>query len=355
MLLATGVVGAAAETATDEVTASPQLDRIVAEKRQFYRRTFPKLTFAVLRGGEDWYSDFAALSLLLGPEPASLDYEHPARLRSELMDVSLQRILIMLQHRAPSASLFRTDPPPGFPEDLCVITLDPGTVAGDSARATRHLLDQHGEGLGEIPEGLHLEEDDYLELVFDHEAYHCLQSFFGGGQPMSDRELWAEYSHFRDENAADAFAIAMHLARHGEVTGFAENYHRIRGMALFNLDPDHWTCPGIAAAIEQGPVAFAGMSVEQRVKWAMDLRARVAPSYDAYLRYLGAALHAIDALGRGADIDPRYRQLLADQPVDQELAGRLTDEARRCYRELAGAQPPAALPPTGGELLLPMD
>ena len=91
------------------------------------------------------------------------------------MYVSVERIRMMLQYQAPSASLFKVDNHPGWQQHVCVLTINPIEEAPDSIGATRNLLDLPQELMQKIPKDMHLSPDDYLAFVIDHEIYHCLK------------------------------------------------------------------------------------------------------------------------------------------------------------------------------------
>ena len=320
---------------------SQSLDAEVAEHRRQYQAAFPEILFVTLKGGKDWSGELVGLSVLLGHQPRSLDYEHPQHLRADLMDLSLARLRLMLQHRAPSASLFRADEPQGWAENICVITLDPCIIASDDAQATAHLLDLDPEAKARIPARFRLDCDEYLRFVFDHEAYHCLSSLYGGPQPRSFEPLWAEYWHYLSELGADGYALGMHLARRGEVTPFARNLQRIRGTALYAGDIDHWTYPALEHVLQRGPASFRGLTRRQIFEQAEDIRRHLLPDYASYLIYRRAALAAMRRLdlpeqaGNGTDVH------LEGVRADPGLAEDIARQAERCRRELLERQPVA--------------
>jgi hypothetical protein len=314
------------------------LDAAVIEKRHYYNEQFPEILFLTLKGGSAWVEDVTALAIILGHEPASLDYEHPADLRADLMALSFERVQLMLQYRAPSASLFRADDPKDWPENICVITLDPCAIASDDEQATRHLLDLSEEEWERIAPELRLQCTDYLDFVFDHEAYHCLSSLYNGPQPRSFEPLWAQYWHHRMENGADAFAIAMHLKQYGRVTRFAQNLQRVRGAALFEADVDHWTSRAIAAVIQDEPGQFETLSVQEIFDYATGVRDRIVPDYDSYLSYRASAVTAMAQIGISEDVRDELRQDLADVQADPQLTTDILRHSQTCRRTLLGEQ-----------------
>jgi hypothetical protein len=314
------------------------LDVAVAEKRRYYDEQFPEILFLTLKGGSAWIEDVTALAIILGQEPASLDYEHPADLRADLMTLSFKRVQLMLQYRAPSASLFRADDPKDWQEKVCVITLDPCAIASDDEQATRHLLDLSEEEWERIAPELRLQCADYLDFVFDHEAYHCLSSLYNGPQPRSFEPLWGQYWHHRMENGADAFAIAMHLKKYGRVTRFAKNLQRIRGAALYEADIDHWTSRAIAAVLQDEPGQFGRISVREIFDYATGVRDRIVPDYDSYLGYRASAVAAMAQIGISEHIRAELQEDLAGVQADPKLTADLLRHSQTCRRTLLGEQ-----------------
>jgi hypothetical protein len=317
-----------------ETMATTALDAAVNERRRYYNERFPQILFLTLKGGNLWLEDLTAVSILLGQEPASLDYEHPPELREDLMTVSLQRLELMLRYQAPSASLFLADQPMGWPENVCVITIDPCAIAGDDDQATRHLLDLPEEELARLSPDVKLQCMDYLRFVFDHEAFHCLSSLYKGPQPSSFEPLWAEYWHHREENGADVFATAMHLKHHQGMTGFARNLLRVRCMALYNGDADHWTSRAIAEPLQEDPIRFSTLSVEEIFKHASGIRDRPMPDYDAYLTYRASALAAMEQIGIPDNAITELRKGLEDLEPDPDLTAQILLHSKACRSRL---------------------
>ena len=138
-ILAFAAGGVSSADTHDSDSQCANLDAQIHEKRKYYEKLFPDIYFLILKGGEAWTEEMVVLATLLGHKPISLDYEHPADLREDLLFASVRRIQIMLQYQSPSASLFKADHPLGWPENICVITLDPEVVAGNHERATKHF------------------------------------------------------------------------------------------------------------------------------------------------------------------------------------------------------------------------
>lgn len=319
--------------AGDPVTPG-RLRDVVLEHQRFYEQTFPDLSFVVLEGGRDWIDDINSLVGLLGREPSSLDYEHPPKLRALLTEVSLERIVLMLRHQVPSASLFRPDPAVQARKGVCVLTLSGCPIVSGGDTAARFLLDPSEEQGGGIPEELWLECEAYLAYAFDHEAYHCLSSFYEGPQPMSFEELWGEYWHFRQEHGADAYALARHLQRYGGRGAFADKLRLVRGSGLYEGDVDHWTCAALDHVFDLPEEQLANASASELFRTASQIRDDLVGDYPAYLAYRRAATETMARLGVDAQIVEGARSSVPQGSFDPALVGALVDESRRCRDEL---------------------
>ena len=244
------VSGSNARNETYQASENDRLQTLLKKKLQYYRAQYPEILILNLEGGVDFPADLVALDLVLGFQPVSLDYEHPPELRKDLMVVSFERIISMLRYQAPSAALFKADDPLGWQEHVCVLTIDPRKIAADSNTASQHLLSLPPEAIRNIPRDFKLLSGNYLEFVIDHEIYHCLKSMYVGPQQRSHMQFWAEYNQFVEEQGADAYALGMHIKLQGEITPFTANIRRIRGMSLYNADPDHLTCKALERVLE---------------------------------------------------------------------------------------------------------
>jgi len=311
--------------------ASVLLEKKIAQ----YKKLYPDMLFLNLRGGEETTEDMGALEIVLGYQPVSLDYEHPLAARNDLTYVSIERIYIMLLNRMPSASLFKADKPLGWQETVCVLTINPDEIAADALSSTGHLLNLPDETLQNIPHEIKLEPDAYLEFVIHHEIYHCLQSLYSGPQPMSDKELWAEYNHFQDELGADAYALAMHIKTNIAATAFAQNIKRIRGMTLYNADPDHLTCKALEQIMGMPVTDIVDKNPREILDLALQVKQDQSMSYDDYLVYLSSAIQAMLTLG----IKPELLKSLQERistPPDAALATELINKSKQCMAEISG-------------------
>ena len=325
-----------AQNQSDTPEKTNYLHNLLNEKHEYYKQLYPEILFLVLEGGDELLDDMMVLDLLLGYQPMSLDYEHPPNLREDLMFVSAERIWHMLQHQAPSASLFKADNPLGWQEHICVLTIAPQEVAADSSQATQHLLNFPEKIIRQIPSNFQLQSGDYLEFVFDHEVYHCLQSMYVGPQQRSHKEFWAEYNNFLDEQGADAYALGMHIKNRGDVSPFAKNISRIRGMALYNADPDHLTCKALEQVLQLPVKTITEMNAKEVFNMANRIKDRITIDYDEYIQYLASAVQAMKELGVEAKVSEELRNRINGIQAEQAKVKKLVANARSCLTELSG-------------------
>jgi hypothetical protein len=323
-------------TATNEECV--RLDVVLSSKKQLYSKIFPDIYFVLLRGGESWTHDMVGLSVLLGYQPVNLDYEHPPELREELMFASLERLALMLRHQVPSASLFEADDPLGWPQNICVLTIDPTAIASSHKQATRHLLGVSKQTSIPISDERLIRCDEYVEFVFHHEVYHCLSSLYLGPQSMSNKELWGEYNHYTDEQGANAFAMSMLMRSRGQQTERLDNFFHLRGMSLLSGDPDHWTCDTLQDVMDYPKDKLVSMSVREVFELANRFRRQRQLSYQDYLGYLAASIKAMKLLRVKTEISPSVKKILSKQQVDDAKARELANRVKACYRELTGEE-----------------
>ena len=333
--IAVTTCGVNAQSDSDTHDKSKVLDSQLNEKLEFYRHLYPEISFMILKGGDELVADMMALDLALGYQPSSLDYEHPPKLREDLMIASANRIVYMLQYRMPSASLFKADDPLGWQAHICVLTINPDEIAADSVQATRNLLDLPQEFIQKTPEDFRLQASDYLEFVIDHEVYHCLQSMYVGPQKMSQKEFWGEYNSFLNEQGADVYAMGMHINTRLEVSSFAKNILRIRGMALYTADPDHLTCKALQQIFKVPVKDIAEMSAKEIFDKAKHIQERLAMSYDEYIQYLASSVQALKVLGVEDLVSDELRSRIKGVQSNPAQVRELVANTRRYLSELS--------------------
>ena len=330
MVTTTSCINVQNNSYTNKKTITPQT--LLEEKIEYYRNLYPKITFLNLQNDDE----LPALDVILGFQPKSLDYEHPADLREDLMLVSIERIWSMLRSKQPSAAVFKADTPLGWQEQICVLTIDPDEVATDSIQATQHLLNLPQKVIQKIPYEMQLPPDDFLAFVINHEVYHCLKSIYVGPQLMSHKELWAGYNHFHDEQAADAYALAMHIKTNNNDSTFGKNILRIRGVSLYNDDGNHLTCKALEQVLKIPTENIAEMSTHEIFELANHIKERLTISYDEYIHYLASVVQAMKELGIEGDMSVELLYKLQNIQADPELVKTLVANTRHCIADLCG-------------------
>ena len=316
------------------------LEQIVVDRLAFYATQYPEIAFVVLDSSGDVARNMHVLAQLIGEDPIPLDYAHPEDMRRELLFVTLMRIELLLQTDVGSSTLFKVGKGAlASRKNVCVVTLDPWAIAEDDRSATLHLLDLPKSELDAIPPGRYLNHESHLRFALDHEIYHCLDSRYNGPQPMSHLEHWGDYMMLRDEAGADAFGVIMNIAAHGAITAYARTLRNVRGLALLEDDPNHYTYEAIGAALQMDPVALERADVRERFRIATKIRNRTGGDYDDYVRYAVAAYHAMKALG----VQP-MEEKFSRGTVDRELVQALVRQTRSCYRDLVGRDMPPVQP-----------
>ncbi len=309
-------------------------ESLLNAKIEYYRQLFPEIMFMILKGGNETQDDMMVLDLMLGDHPKSLDYEHPPTARDDLMYVSIERIRMMLQAYAPSSSLFKVTNPPGGQEHVCVLTINPNEVASNSMQATESLLAIHQKFIRKIPQNMQLSPSDYIAFVIDHEVYHCLKSMYVGPQLMSNKEFWAEYNHFSNEQGADAYAMGMHIKKRGEVSPFAKNILRVRGMALYSADPNHLTCRALSKVLKIPSNKISKMSSNQIFDLANTIKVQLTSRYDEYVQFLASAVQAMKEIGVGELISEELQIRIKGIQADPIKVKELVANSRRDFAEL---------------------
>jgi len=308
-----------------------ELDAIVQHRLLLYEGLFPKIQFVVLTDRLKSGVGLLELLQLLGRDATNLDYEHPPQLRADLLEVSIARVATHLRNNATSSALFKAGQGAAATrEQLCVLTLDACVIARDNRQATHHMLGLPGPLFARMQAGEYLDADQHLEYVIDHEVRHCLAAHRGHPIPMSTREYWAGYSQHRNEYAADAYALAMHILNHGAGSGYARTMTHIRGLAMLQGDPDHFTASAMQAVPETlKSVSSHASGLERAYVVAETIRERLDPGYDGYLKFRYAAHELMRDLGLP---DESGRGVLAELPGYQPER----DRVEALFRDLSG-------------------
>lgn len=337
-------------TVPAERDVTEQHRTLIENKIDFYNKAFPDILFTHLEGDENWHGEMVALVTALGNDAVPLDYQHPPELRQQLMEQTLERLIVMLRKNIISATTFRLgknsvlDRP-----NLCVVTLNPGRIIASDLEATRYMLDLSAEVIGKVHPARHLNHDDHLSFAVDHEVYHCLDSILFGGAPMTHKELGGEYNLFLRESAADTFALGLHVKRNGVITPYARNITHIRALWLFSDSPNRCTFESMREIHKTGVSRLATMSIREIANLAHEIAGNTAGSYDDYVTRRVAALKAARILGLNPNIYGEAWGKLEKQESDAGLVGFLVNRYRFYYEQLFTDKPVPLEAPSLGE------
>ena len=174
-----------------------------------------------------------------------------------------------------------------------------------------------------------------LAFVIDHEIYHCLKSMYVGPQMMSKKTFWGNYNYFLNELGADAYALGMHIKNRNEVSLFPENILRIRGMSLYNADPNHLTCKALEQVLQIPATTLSAMSDNEVFDTANSIKNKLLPGYDEYVRYIVAMVQAMKEIGVKPQISEELLNKIKDIQADPALVEELVENSRHCHAELS--------------------
>ena len=306
------------------------LNTIVDRKLEIYRNHFPEMQFVVLSARDRHEQSMVELLWLLGDEASNLDYEHTPELRADLLAVSLARVAIMLRKHLSSSALFQVGKNgQAQRSQLCVLTLDVCNLASDSRQATFNMLPIPDQELVRMPDSQHLDADLHMEYVIDHEVHHCLKAHRGEPIPMSTREHWADYMQRRNETAADAYGLAMHILNYGTDSQYVSNLIAIRGLSLLAGDPDHYTPEAMGATLQHlCERAEPGPDIDRSLAIAATVRETFIQGYEDYLKFRYAAFQAMTRLGVDDEDGPSFlAELPGYQPDPARVEALVRDTA----------------------------
>lgn len=332
-----GLLLVADPSMAEDMTGEEALNAIISERLADYARDFPDIEFVHLRGGEDSFLSILQLRRLLGQGATNLVYEHPPELSSDLMEVSLRRVQYMLTTDSASSSLFRVgEHAAASRPELCVITLSPPTVAASDRVATEYMMPIDVAELPRTPAAHLLDHRMHLEFVVDHEVFHCLDAYANGPIPMSDQEHWGDYMAHLNEHGADAFAVAMHVKRHGEQTDYPRNLLLVRALALLGEDSNHFTPESIHQMLDrlEGSRILGEMTPNALITLAHWVRKDVVGDYESYLQFRSAAQEAVWQTSNPLEAEDIDFRTLSFEAEDSELAQTLVTLTSSCYTAL---------------------
>jgi len=317
------------------------IDRRIAD----YREMYPEVEFLWLEGGDGWRGNMVALHVLLGSGSTNLDYVAPALANADLLEVNLDRIARFLHGNVVSAATFRVgDGALAKRPYVCLVALNPRVFATDPVAATRQMVDISEEEFAQVHPGRLLDTGDHLSFAVDHEIFHCLESIYYGGMPLTGEKYGGEYHGFQRDSAADSFALAMHLRDHGSVTDYTENILLIRALWMVTECPDICALEPIRAIQSTPADILSDFEPMELVDYVIDLRDRMVSDYELFEEARPAMRGAAAALGLGPpDTDPASQSLATARAVQRRI-----DRYHFYFRQLF-VDKPVVFAPSGRE------
>lgn len=267
---------------------------IIKNKLDFYNNTFKDIHFIHLDGGDDWQTELDTVLKFLDDNPIALDYKHPKELQQDLIFATIKRLKFMLENAAMSSTLFRVGDKSTIQQsNLCVVSLNPVTLILDESEPLRYMLDYSDERVKKINPSRYIDAKNFIKYSFDHEVFHCLDSFLYGGAPMTFEILGGEYNQVRRESAADAFALIMHLKMNGKLTNFARNMTHIRALSLYNNCANHNTFNTMLKTLRLDTNQFKAMSIMEIISLSKQVANETIGTYTDFKNQYALDLRAI--------------------------------------------------------------
>jgi len=312
-----------------------KINKSIERKLFYYNKTFPDIQFVHLKNGE-WEKSLQALELFIGYQATSLDYEHPKKLREDLLYVTVAKIQMMLVNKIASSYLFKVgEIPAASKQHTCVITLDPATSVLNNQIATQHFIELPLETLKSLPKKSYLDKDHHLDFIIDHEAFHCLDTFHYGGIPISEKVFSTRYDCYKREVQADMFAIAMHMRRNKKLTHYANNIMTLRAMTLLNGEPQHDSSRAMQLMIDSDKENFIYTRPMELVTKVKQLFKTISPNYEQYLDFRIAAVNVIKTLGKKVNEYEKPFSPAGEKP-DKKIMQRLIKQSLDNYHKYTG-------------------
>lgn len=322
---------------TDELPQSSngRVLAVIKQKLDYYNQTYPDIRFVHADGGSDWHGDLVAILMMLGVNADTLDYQHPPEVRETLLNVTLERLKRFLEADVVSATLFRVGKNSVINRpNLCVITLNPDVFIANDYQATRYMLDLSDAEMEKVHPARYLNHIHHLEFTLDHEALHCLDSYFNGGSPQTTAEFGGEYNLFLRESIADAYALMMHIRIHGDSTRYAKNIVHARALLIFSDSSNRCTFETIREVLDYDHEVIKKMPVRDIIGLATHIRNKTVGDYEAYLVQHAAAISAAAAMGKNVAHYGQQWQELAGLPGNKALIAHLINRYEFYYQML---------------------
>lgn len=322
-------------SSSDKDIKIEKINQAIQNKLDYYNNIFPYIQFVHLKNGE-WEKSLQALELFIGYQATSLDYEHPKELREDLLFVTVAKIQMMLVNKIASSYLFKVgEIPAASKKHVCVITLDTATSVLTDQVATQYFIDLPSYTLKSLPKKSFLDKEQHLDFIIDHEAFHCIDTYHGGGIPISKKPFSTRYDGFKRENQADMFAIAMNMRRMKKLTGYAKNIMNLRDMTLINGELQHNSFSAMQLMINSDKEELILSEPKALVKKVKHLYKTIAPSYKEYIDFRVAAVEVIRMLGKEVN---EYEKPFtpSGHKADKEIVQRLMKQSLDSFHRYVG-------------------
>ncbi|MEJ2142646.1 MAG: hypothetical protein P8Y24_09910 [Gammaproteobacteria bacterium] len=214
--------------------------------------------------------------------------------------------------------------------------LDPESNVATNKIATSHFIDLPENVLASLPQEKYLDKKQHLDFIVDHEAFHCVDTFYFGGIPMSEKQFSTQYSSFKRESQADMFATAMHIKRQQKITAYIDNIIMMRGITLLNGETQHYSTEAIHLITNTDRSKIISSQPGELLTMVKNTYKTIAPDYNEYMAYWTAAIDAIARLGVEL-IEPSEcseNRATADENRVQELV----DQTHHYYQQYVGKE-----------------
>ena len=322
-------------TSECQTAQDPQLRAFINKRLNFYNSVFPDIFFIHLPNHDQWIDSILALEMLLGYQATSLDFEHPTKLSEDLLYVTVARIQKMLLYGHSAAFLFRVGVQAvAKRENVCVITMNPDAIASSSRAASDYMLAVPLDTLDTLPVKYQLDGMQLLEFIIDHEVSHCLDSYYNGPVPMSAKDFWGHFMHYKREMLADTFALARHVSQYGNNSQFIQNFINMRRLCLITGDPGTCSANTLSDLIDNNISKLSNKSVAELFKLVTELRLTDNFEYDQFVNYLFASIKAMQLLK--VELDESCIGLTKPEgyTLNKQLILNILDESKKSYRLL---------------------
>jgi hypothetical protein len=319
----------------DVIDVNNEIQSTINSKFSFYNNKFKEIQFVHLKGGNHWKEELKSILKQLGENAVALDYEHPKKLQQDLMFVTIERLKFMLEHDGFSSTLFRVGGKNyNKKRNICVITLNPKTVGMSKADALRYMIDYSDEKFKEIHPSRYLDTINFIKFSIDHEVFHCLDSFLYGGAPLTFEVLGGDYNQIKRESAADAFAMSMHLKKHGTLTSFSRNLVHIRALSIKNNSLNHNTLRTVLKVMRTKNAQINNMSIKDIIIFSKHLSDETVGSYHDFKKQYALEIKALNKLGCKSMLSKEKLDELNIIAVDPVKVEKLVKQSRYFYQKL---------------------